>query len=40
VKLNDEMVNLMVAQRAYEVNTRLIQVSDELMSMSNNLRRG
>jgi flagellar basal-body rod protein FlgG len=40
VRLNDEMVNLMVAQRAYEVNTRLIQVSDELMSMSNNLRRG
>ena len=40
VKLNDEMVNLMVAQRAYEVNTKLIQASDELMSMSNNLRKG
>jgi flagellar basal-body rod protein FlgG len=40
VKLNDEMVNLMVAQRAYEVNTKLIQAADELMSMSNNLRRG
>src|SRR5262245_36036627 len=39
VRLNDEMVNLMVAQRAYEVNTKLIQISDELMSMSNNLRR-
>ncbi len=40
VKLNDEMVNLMVAQRAYEVSTKLIQASDELMSMSNNLRKG
>lgn len=39
VKMNDEMVNLMVAQRAYEVNARLIQVADELMSMSNNLRK-
>jgi flagellar basal-body rod protein FlgG len=39
VKLNDEMVSLMVAQRAYEVNAKLIQASDELMSMSNNLRK-
>jgi len=39
VNFNDEMVNLTVAQRAYEVNTRLIQVSDELMSMSNNMRK-
>lgn len=40
VSFNDEMVNLTVAHRAYEVNSRLIQVSDELMSMSNNMRRG
>lgn len=39
VKLVDEMVNLMVAQRAYEVSAKVIQASDELMSMSNNLRR-
>src|SRR5882672_4054345 len=39
VNFNDEMVNLTVAQRAYEVNTRLIQISDELMSLSNNMRR-
>jgi flagellar basal-body rod protein FlgG len=39
VKLVDEMVNLMVAQRAYEVSSKVIQASDELMSMSNNLRR-
>lgn len=39
VKLVDEMVNLMVAQRAYEVSAKVIQASDELMSLSNNLRR-
>jgi flagellar basal-body rod protein FlgG len=39
VRLVDEMVNLMTAQRAYEVNAKVIQVSDELMSLSNNLRR-
>jgi flagellar basal-body rod protein FlgG len=39
VKLVDEMVNLMTAQRAYEVNAKVIQASDELMSLSNNLRR-
>lgn len=39
VKLVDEIVNLMMAQRAYEVSAKVIQASDELMSMSNNLRR-
>jgi flagellar basal-body rod protein FlgG len=39
VRLSDEMVSLMVAQRAYEVNAKLVQISDELMSMSNNLRK-
>jgi flagellar basal-body rod protein FlgG len=39
VKLVDEMVSLMLAQRAYEVSAKLIQASDELMSMSNSLRR-
>lgn len=39
VKLVEEMVGLMVAQRAYEVSAKVIQVSDELMSLSNNLRR-
>jgi flagellar basal-body rod protein FlgG len=39
VKLIDEMVALMVAQRAYELSAKVVQVSDELMSMSNNLRR-
>lgn len=39
VQLIDEMVNLMVAQRAYEMNVKVIQASDEMLGMSNNLRR-
>jgi flagellar basal-body rod protein FlgG len=39
VALVDEMVNLMVAQRAYEVSAKVIQASDEMLAMSNNLRR-
>lgn len=40
VTLVDEMVTLMVAQRAYEMASKVVQASDELMSMTNNLRRG
>jgi len=29
----------MLAQRAYEVNSRVIQAADELLSIANNLRR-
>jgi len=39
VRLVDEMVTLMVAQRAYEMNVKVIQTADEMASMSNNLRR-
>jgi len=39
VKLAEEMVNLVLAQRAYELNAKLIQASDEMLSISNNLRR-
>jgi len=35
----DEMVNLMVAQRAYEMSVKVIQASDEMLAMSNNLRK-
>jgi len=34
-----ELVNLIVAQRAYEVNSRAIRSSDEMMSQVNNLIR-
>jgi flagellar basal-body rod protein FlgG len=39
VKLVDEMVNLLVAQRAYSASVKVIQAADEMLSMSNNLRR-
>ncbi len=39
VRLIDEMVDLMAAQRAYESNVKVIQAADELLAMSNNLRK-
>lgn len=39
VKLSEEMVNLVLAQRAYELSAKVIQASDEMLSISNNLRR-
>lgn len=39
VQVVQEMVNLIMAQRAYEVNAKAVQASDEMMAMSNNLKR-
>jgi flagellar basal-body rod protein FlgG len=39
VKVVEEMVNLITAQRAYEVNAKAVQAADEMMNVSNNLRR-
>jgi flagellar basal-body rod protein FlgG len=39
VSLVEEMVDLMVAQRAYESSVKVIQASDEMLAMSNNLRK-
>jgi flagellar basal-body rod protein FlgG len=39
VKLVDEMVGLMVAQRAYEASVKVIQASDEMMGLINNMRK-
>lgn len=39
VKVVEEMVNLIVAQRAYEVSAKSIQAADEMLQMANNLRR-
>ncbi len=39
VKLIEEMVDLMAAQRAYESSVKVIQASDEMLAMSNNLRK-
>ena len=38
VDVANEMVNLIVAQRAYEMNSKAIQASDEMMQQANNLR--
>lgn len=40
VNLADEMVNLMMAQRAYSMSVKVAQAADEIMSMVNNLRKG
>lgn len=40
VKLVDEMVGLMIAQRAYEASVKVVQASDEMLGMVNNLRKG
>lgn len=39
VQVVEEMVNLIVAQRAYEINSKAIQTADDMLSMANNLRR-
>jgi flagellar basal-body rod protein FlgG len=39
VSVVEEMVNLIQAQRAYEVNSKAVQASDEMMQTSNNLKR-
>ena len=39
VQVADEMVNLIVAQRAYELNSKAIQAADDMMSQANQLRR-
>jgi flagellar basal-body rod protein FlgG len=39
VNLVEEMIDLMVAQRAYESSVKVIQASDEMLAMSNSLRK-
>lgn len=39
VKVVDEMVSMILAQRAYEVNSKSIQSADEMLNTANNLRR-
>ena len=38
VDVAEEMVNLIVAQRAYEMNSKAIQTTDDMMQQANNLR--
>jgi flagellar basal-body rod protein FlgG len=39
VSVVQEMVNLILAQRAYEVNSKAVQAADEMMQESNNLQK-
>lgn len=38
VQAADEMVNMIIAQRAYEMNSKAIKASDEMLQQANNLR--
>lgn len=39
VSVVQEMVNMIVAQRAYELNSKAIQTSDSMLQIANNLKR-
>jgi len=38
VDLDNEMSTLMIAQRAYQLNARVLQASDQILDTINNLR--
>lgn len=38
VRVVDEMVNMITAQRAYEINSKAIQTADEMIRIANNIR--
>ena len=39
VSVVDEMVNMITAQRAYEINSKAIQAADDMLQVANNLKR-
>ena len=39
VETVEEMVNLIIAQRAYEINSKAIQTSEEMIQIANNMKR-
>jgi len=39
VSVVEEMVNMITAQRAYEINSKAIKAADEMLQMANNLKR-
>lgn len=39
VQIVDEMVNMIIAQRAYEINAKAIQAADDMAAIANNLKR-
>ncbi|MBW7886918.1 MAG: flagellar basal-body rod protein FlgG [Bacteroidetes bacterium] len=40
VDVVEEMVNMIVAQRAYEINSKTIKTVEEMLAMANNLKQG
>lgn len=39
VQVVEEMISLITAQRAYEINSKAIQTSDQMLELANNLKR-
>ncbi len=39
VSVVEEMVNLIIGQRAYEINSKVVQTADEMLQTANNVRR-
>lgn len=39
VQVVEEMINLITMQRAYEINSKTIQTSDQMLELANNLKR-
>ena len=39
VNVVEEMVNMIIAQRAYEINSKSIQTSDDMLARVNQLKR-
>lgn len=39
VSVMEEMVNMIVGQRAYEINSKAVQAADEMLQTANNLKR-
>jgi len=39
VDVVQEMVNMIICQRAYEANSKAIQTADEMLRMANNVKR-
>ncbi|MCK4487958.1 MAG: flagellar basal body rod protein FlgG, partial [Desulfobacterales bacterium] len=39
VNVVEEMVGMIIAQRAYEVNSKAIQTADNMLQMANNIKR-
>lgn len=39
VNIVEEMINMIISQRAYEMNSKAVQASDEMMQAANNMKR-